>query len=81
MTARGRKYLCSTFALALGALALALPPQRAATGIDYANGELRVRGLGLGADETRGIASTLRTYGYNVTASGDALVVTPGARQ
>lgn len=65
----------------LGALALALPPQRVATGVDYAGGELRVRGLGLSADESRSVASTLRTYGYNATASADALVVTPGAQQ
>ena len=65
----------------LGALALALPPQRIATGIDYANGELRVRGLGLGTDESRNVAASLGSYGYNVAASGDALVVTPGARQ
>lgn len=65
----------------LGALALALPPQRVATAVDYANGELRVRGLGLSADESRGIASTLRTYGYNVSSTADALVVTPGALQ
>jgi general secretion pathway protein L len=65
----------------LGALALAVPPKRAATGVDYANGELRVRGLALTGPDVAGVASSLHTYGYNVNAAGDALVVTPGAQQ
>jgi general secretion pathway protein L len=69
------------FEAMLGALALAVPPKRVATGVDYANGELRVRGLALAGADMAGVASTLHTYGYNVNASGDALVVSPGAQQ
>jgi general secretion pathway protein L len=64
----------------LGAVALALPPQRAAAAVDYSNGELRLRGLALDPDETRAAASTLKAYGYNATASADALVVTSGTQ-
>lgn len=64
----------------LGALALALPPQRVTSGLDYANGELRLRGLALNPDEARAISSTLRTQGYNANASGDTLSVTQGAQ-
>ena len=69
------------FEAMLGALAQAVPPKRVATGVDYANGELRVRGLALAGADMAGVASTLHTYGYNVNASGDALVVSPGAQQ
>jgi general secretion pathway protein L len=65
----------------LAALANSLPPQRAATGIDYANGELRLRGLGLNPDEARMAAGTLKAQGYNATQSGDMLVVTQEARR
>jgi general secretion pathway protein L len=65
----------------LGALALALPPQHAVTGIDYSNGELRARGLALGADELRDVAGAMKTRGYNASANGDVLVVTQGAQQ
>jgi general secretion pathway protein L len=67
------------FEAMLGALAASLPPQRAATGVDYANGELRVRGLGLGAEEVRALSSTLKAQGYGATLTGDVLVVTSGA--
>jgi len=64
----------------LGALATAMPPSHVAAGIDYANGELRIRGLGLNPDEGSMLSSTLRTQGYDTTASGDTLSVTQGAR-
>jgi general secretion pathway protein L len=64
----------------LGALALALPPQRAITGIDYANGELRARGLGLNPEETNGVAAAMKARGYNAASNGDMLVVTQGAQ-
>jgi general secretion pathway protein L len=64
----------------LAALALALPPQRAMTGIDYANGELRARGLGLGQDEMRNVSAAMKARGYNASASGDVLVVTQELR-
>lgn len=61
----------------LSALALALPPQRPATALDYTNGELRVRGLSLNPDEARAVESALKAYGYKANAGGDTLVVTP----
>ena len=64
----------------LAALATALPPQRAATGVDYANGELRVRGLALNPDEARNVASAMKTYGYNANAQGDSVSVTQGSQ-
>lgn len=64
----------------LGALSLALPPQRAIAGIDYNNGELRARGLGLSPDETSGLAAAMKTRGYDATSNGDMLVVTQGTQ-
>jgi general secretion pathway protein L len=60
----------------LGALTAAVPPQRAITGIDYSNGELRARGLGLGPEELRNVAAALKTRGYKASSNGDILVVT-----
>jgi general secretion pathway protein L len=60
----------------LAALTAAVPPERAITGIDYSNGELRVRGLGLGADELRNVAAAMKTRGYKASLNGDILVVT-----
>jgi general secretion pathway protein L len=60
----------------LAALASSLPPQRAITSIDYTNGELRVRGLGLNADEARNVTGGMKARGYNAALSGDLLVVT-----
>jgi general secretion pathway protein L len=60
----------------LGALALAVPPQHALGAMDYANGELRVRGLSLGADEARSVAAAMKAHGYNAAVNGDTLVVT-----
>ena len=59
----------------LAALATAMPPQRAATGIDYANGELRMRGVGLGPEEARAVGATLKSQGYSANTTGDMLVV------
>lgn len=63
----------------LAALAASLPPQRVAAGLDYANGELRVRGLGLGADEARNVAAAMKARGYNAAMAGDVLTVTAEA--
>jgi general secretion pathway protein L len=60
----------------LAALAAAVPPQHAATGLDYSNGELRVRGLSPTDEELRQVASTLHAQGYSATKRGDALVIT-----
>jgi general secretion pathway protein L len=65
----------------LAALATSLPPQRAIGALDYSNGELRVRGVGLGPEEARNVAGAMKSRGYNAVMSGDMLVVTaePGA--
>lgn len=63
----------------LAALAASLPPQRAIGALDYANGELRVRGLALGPDEARNVSAAMRAHGYNAAASGDVLVITAEA--
>lgn len=60
----------------LAALTAAVPPQRAITGIDYSSGELRARGLGLGANEQRSATAAMKTRGYKATSNGDVLVVT-----
>jgi len=64
----------------LGALATAAPPQRAITAIEYANGELRVKGMGLAGEETSAVSSALKGQGFNATVNADTLVVTPGAQ-
>lgn len=65
----------------LAALALAAPPQRPLTGIDYANGEMRAKGLALGPDESRNVIAAMRSRGYNASLEGETLVVTPEAQQ
>jgi general secretion pathway protein L len=64
----------------LGALTTAAPPQRAVSGIDYVNGELRVRGMALGSEEARSVAGALKGQGYTGVMNGDALVVTQEAQ-
>jgi len=63
----------------LAALAASLPPQRAISGIDYANGELRVRGLGLGPDDMRNVTGGMKARGYNAVMTGDVLSITAEA--
>lgn len=59
----------------LGALATSLPPGRIPTAIDYNAGQLRLRGLGLKAEETGNVASTLSARGYSARSEGDLFVV------
>ncbi|HXD41663.1 MAG TPA: type II secretion system protein GspL [Ramlibacter sp.] len=56
----------------LGALSTASPPERPIAAIDFAGGELRVKGL----SQTRGMATVLKSQGYSALAQGDALVLT-----
>ncbi len=65
----------------LGALSTASPPQRPVSALEFANGELRLRGLAYSPDEARGVANALRTQGYSAALQGDTLVVTQGATQ
>jgi general secretion pathway protein L len=60
----------------LGAVATVAPPQSTPSAIDYANGELRLRGFGLAPDDARNISAAMRAHGYSATMNGDAFVVT-----
>jgi len=60
----------------LAALSLSSPPQRAAQGIDFAEGQMRVKGMSLSADEARAVATALRGQGYTPTLQGDTVVIT-----
>ena len=62
----------------LGALSSAPLPQRAAAAIEYANGELRVRGIASNQDEAEPITSALAGQGYNASLQGEMLVVNKG---
>lgn len=60
----------------LGALALVAPPQRPLGAIEYAGGELRVKGLASTTPEAAALAESLRSSGYAAELRGDALVLT-----
>lgn len=62
----------------LGALSSAPLPQRPAAAIEYASGELRVRGIASNQDEAGPIVSALAGQGYNAALQGEMLVVTKG---
>src|SRR5947208_3291265 len=55
----------------LAALAVSVPPQHATTGLDYTDGELRARGLGVGPDEARDVTAGMKARGYNANLEGD----------
>jgi len=63
----------------LSALGSALPPQQAATALDFAPGEVRLKGLP--TDSTSGtgraIAESLRAGGYGVRAEGNLFILQP----
>jgi general secretion pathway protein L len=56
----------------LGALSNAVPPDRPVGAIDFASGELRIKGL----PHTPELAAVLKSQGYSSLAQGDALVLT-----
>lgn len=58
----------------LGALAQ-VTVGRSVTGVDYAAGELRVRGLGWTLADLRGVLPTLRSQGLTANLQGDAVVL------
>ncbi|MET0311472.1 MAG: type II secretion system protein GspL [Burkholderiaceae bacterium] len=60
----------------LSALAISVPPGKALAGLEFANGELRARGLGLGAEEAANLSTRLRAMGYTTRTEGETLVVT-----
>lgn len=62
----------------LGALSGASPPQRPVSSLDFANGELRLKGLAYSADEARNVAAVLKGQGLSAVLQGETLVVTQG---
>jgi general secretion pathway protein L len=63
----------------LGALGTASPPQRPVSALEFANGELRLKGLAYSADEARNVAAALKAQGLSAVLQGETLVVTQGA--
>lgn len=59
----------------LSALGNALPPLQAATALDFAPGEARLKGLPTGSDTA--IAESLRAQGYSVRAEGNLFILQP----
>ena len=59
----------------LGSLSAVAPANRAATAIEFAAGEARIKGLGLDASEASSIATRLQAQGYAARTDGDSLRV------
>lgn len=59
----------------LAAAAQALPPGQPPTSLDYANGELRLRGITLDAQALATAESTARASGHQLRTEGDSLVL------
>lgn len=62
----------------LGVLATAVPGTRALAGLDFANGELRARGLAMPPEEAANVVATLKSQGYTATFQGNTLVMALG---
>lgn len=62
----------------LGALTTASPP-RAIGALDYAGGELRLKGLAYTPEEAASVAARLKSQGYSSVVQGETLVLTPEA--
>ena len=63
----------------LAALGAALPPTRHPAGIDFAAGELRLRGLDLEQGAREQLGAALAAQGYRLQTDGDRLLVRPRA--
>jgi general secretion pathway protein L len=61
----------------LGALAAASPPGRQVSGVEFAQGELRVKGLAYVPEEARAVAAALKSQGFASTLQGETLTITP----
>jgi general secretion pathway protein L len=59
----------------LAALAALLPPGRTPSAIDYAGGQLRLRGLGLGLADVTQITTAMASRGYSARSEGDLLLL------
>lgn len=64
----------------LSGLATVLPPDRSATAIEFAAGEVRVKGLGLETTALASVSSALKSQGYAVRLESDALIVAPAGK-
>ncbi|MDP3761731.1 MAG: type II secretion system protein GspL [Ramlibacter sp.] len=62
----------------LGALSGASPPQRPVSALEFANGELRLKGLAYSADEARNVAAVLKGQGLSAVLQGETLLITQG---
>ena len=61
----------------LSALGSALPPQQSATGLDFATGEARLKGIANGTETP--VAQALRSQGYSLRSEGNLLILHPPA--
>ena len=61
----------------LGALAAASPPGRVVSGVEFSQGELRVKGLAYAPDEARSVAAALKSQGFASALQGETLTITP----
>lgn len=63
----------------LGALSTVLPDGRAVAAMEYAAGELRLRGLELGQADLASLSGQLQGRGFSVRADGASVVIRPRA--
>lgn len=63
----------------LGALAAVTPAERTVSGVEFSNGELRVKGLAMRPDEMQNIISRLKSQGFTAAMRGETLAITPEA--
>jgi general secretion pathway protein L len=61
----------------LGALSTASPPTRVVSGLEFAQGELQVKGLAYTPEEARAVAATLKSQGFSANLRGENLAITP----
>jgi general secretion pathway protein L len=64
----------------LGVLNRTLPAGQTLQGVDYANGQLRVSGLELSADEARALTTSLQAQGYSASLDGVRWLLQPATR-
>ena len=75
LRAASRQASASDLPVVLGAVLQALPPQRVPQGLDYAGGQLSLRGLELPPPELAALTTALRQRGYQVAMQGSVLQV------
>ncbi|WP_048441773.1 type II secretion system protein GspL [Caenimonas sp. SL110] len=63
----------------LGLLSTAVPAQTTLTGLEFANGELRAKGLAAPPADAASIVANLKSQGYTAAMQGDTLVMSLGA--